>query len=82
MQIDDMGGTHTHTPKIAIVDRSEREDADVDFTFVQVGVGENWVGYGGSCRNTSSSVGCYRIYEGLLKEWGDRGEWERKRHCG
>ncbi|KAF7186331.1 3-methylitaconate isomerase [Pseudocercospora fuligena] len=45
MQIDGMGGTYPVTSKIAIIRPSEREDADVDFIFVQVSVNEKFVDY-------------------------------------
>lgn len=65
-QIDGMGGTRTHTSKIAIVRPSMREDADVDFTFAQVGIDQDGVSYKGNCGNISSAVGSFAIDEGLV----------------
>lgn len=68
MQIDGMGGTYPVTSKIAIVRPSERDDADVDFIFVQVSVNESFVDYDAGCGNISSGVGPFAINEGLIKE--------------
>ena len=38
LQIDGIGGGHPLTSKIAIVSRSRRPDADVDYLFAQAGV--------------------------------------------
>jgi len=65
-QIDGMGGRSTHTSKIAIVRPSNREDADVDFTFAQIAVEQDEVSYKGNCGNISSAVGPFAIDEGLL----------------
>lgn len=40
IQIDGMGGGSPSTSKIAIISRSEREDADIDYTFGQVSLTE------------------------------------------
>ena len=37
-QIDGLGGSQSVTSKVAIVKRSQRADADVDYTFAQVSV--------------------------------------------
>jgi 2-methylaconitate cis-trans-isomerase PrpF len=68
IQIDGMGGTRVITSKIAIVKTSEREDADVDYTFVQVGINTSQIGYGSNCGNISSGVGPFAIDEGLIKK--------------
>lgn len=39
-QIDGMGGAKIVTSKVAIIRPSTRPDADVDYTFAQVGLGE------------------------------------------
>ena len=39
-QIDGIGGAHPLTSKVAVISRSVRADADVDYLFLQVGVGE------------------------------------------
>ena len=66
-QTDGMGGTKTHTSKIAIVGQSMREDADVDFTFAQIGIDRDEVSYKGNCGNISSAVGPFAIDEGIIE---------------
>ncbi|ETN39951.1 uncharacterized protein HMPREF1541_06178 [Cyphellophora europaea CBS 101466] len=69
MQIDGMGGTHIVTSKIAIIRPSTRPDVDVDYTFAQISVKDDQIGYGGNCGNISSAVGPFAITEKLVKEF-------------
>ena len=69
LQIDGMGGTRAVTSKIAIVKPSTRADADVDYTFAQVGVSEDTIGYKANCGNISAAVGPFAIDEGLVEEF-------------
>lgn len=66
-QIDGLGGADTLTSKLAIVGPSDREDADVEYTFAQVGIDRDVVDYGGNCGNISSGVGPFAIDAGLVK---------------
>ncbi|KAF4966610.1 hypothetical protein FSARC_5730 [Fusarium sarcochroum] len=72
-QIDGMGGARIVTSKVAIIRPSQRPDADIDYTFAQIGLGEAAVSYDGNCGNISSGVGPFAINEGLLKtnDWKD-----------
>lgn len=65
-QIDGMGGAAPNTSKAAIISRSDREDADVDFDFNQVGIDKATVDKNMNCGNISSAVGPYAIDEGLV----------------
>jgi 4-oxalomesaconate tautomerase len=66
-QIDGLGGGNPLTSKAAIVSRSKREDADVDYLFVQVVVGENRVDITPNCGNILAGVGPFAIESGLVK---------------
>ncbi|MBS5130815.1 MAG: 3-methylitaconate isomerase [Lachnospiraceae bacterium] len=66
-QIDGLGGAQSVTSKVAIVKKSAREDADVDYTFAQVSVDKNLVSYKGNCGNISSGVGPFAIERGLIQ---------------
>ncbi|TXH70586.1 MAG: 4-oxalomesaconate tautomerase [Thiothrix sp.] len=70
-QIDGLGGAHPLTSKVAVVSRSTRPDADVDFLFVQVVVGENRVDTTPNCGNILAGVGPFAIEAGLLPVQGD-----------
>lgn len=66
-QIDGMGGGKLVTSKIAIIRRSERSDADVDYTFAQVDTDRAIIGYEGNCGNISSAVAPFAVNEGLVR---------------
>lgn len=66
-QIDGLGGAQSVTSKVAIIRRSDREDADVDYTFAQVSVDKPIVSYKGNCGNISSGVGPFAIEKGLVE---------------
>ena len=66
-QLDGLGGGISSLSKIAVVAPSARMDADVDFTFAQVGVTDETVDYVGTCGNISSAVGPFAVDEGLVR---------------
>lgn len=66
-QINGLGGATSVTSKVAIIGISQREDADVDYTFAQVSVDKPIVSYKGNCGNISSGVGPFAIEKGLVK---------------
>lgn len=66
-QIDGLGGADTLTSKLAIIGPPSRKDADVDYTFAQVGIDLPIVDFSGNCGNISSGVGPYAIDEGLVR---------------
>jgi 2-methylaconitate cis-trans-isomerase PrpF len=66
-QVDGLGGADPLTSKAAIVDVSERDDADVEYTFCQVGIEDAAVSTGGNCGNMLSGVGAFAILRGLVK---------------
>jgi 2-methylaconitate cis-trans-isomerase PrpF len=65
-QIDGLGGADPLTSKVAIVAPSDRDDADVEFTFGQVRINEAEVDFTGNCGNISSSIGPFAVDEGLV----------------
>ncbi|MBQ6347358.1 MAG: 3-methylitaconate isomerase [Clostridia bacterium] len=66
-QIDGLGGSQSVTSKVAIIKKSDRPDADVDYTFAQVSVDKPLVSYKGNCGNISSGVGPFAIEKGLVE---------------
>jgi hypothetical protein len=66
LQIDGIGGTHSHTSKIMIVEASDREGVDVDYTFGQVGITTPSIDWSGNCGNLTSGVGVFALLEGLV----------------
>jgi 2-methylaconitate cis-trans-isomerase PrpF len=65
-QIDGVGGADVLTSKIAIVGPSSVEDADVDYTFGQVGVERLAISWAENCGNISSAVGVFAVLQGLV----------------
>ena len=66
LQIDGLGGSRPITSKVAIISKSERPDADIDYTFAQVEIERAHVTWQGNCGNISSGVGPFAIDEGLI----------------
>ncbi|MBL8266425.1 2-methylaconitate cis-trans isomerase PrpF family protein [Steroidobacter sp.] len=65
-QIDGLGGADPITSKLAIVSRSSRPDADVDYTVGYVSLDRAHIDYEGNCGNISQAVGPFAIDEGLV----------------
>lgn len=65
-QLDGMGGGLSSLNKVCVVGPPSRPDADVDYTFVQLGIDQPLVDYGGNCGNMSSAIGPFAIEEGLV----------------
>jgi len=69
-QIDGMGGAHPLTSKVAIIGRSTRPDADVDYLFLQVVVDRAEVSDSQNCGNILAGVGPWAIENGLVEPAG------------
>ena len=67
MQIDGMGGSRLVTSKVAIIRKSVRPGVDVDYTFAQVDVERDLIGYEANCGNISAAVAPFAIDEGLVQ---------------
>lgn len=66
-QIDGMGGGDPLTSKVAVVKRSDRDDADVDYLFLQVFVDQAIVTDAQNCGNILAGVGPFAIERGLVE---------------
>lgn len=66
-QLNGMGGGVSSLSKICIVEPSKRGDADVDYTFIQLGIKEGDLDMAGNCGNMSSSIGPFAFNEGLVQ---------------
>lgn len=65
-QLDGMGGGISSLSKVCVIGPPSRHDADVDYTFAQIGVETSSVDYGGNCGNMSSAIGPFAVEEGLV----------------
>lgn len=70
-QIDGLGGADPLTSKVAVVSESERDDADVDYLFLQVFVDQAIVTDAQNCGNILAGIGPFAIERGLVKATGD-----------
>lgn len=66
-QIDGMGGGDPLTSKVAIIRKSDRADADIDYLFLQVFVDQEVVSDAQNCGNMLAAVGPFAIERGLVK---------------
>jgi len=65
-QIDGVGGAHPLTSKVAVLSRSSRADADIDYLFLQVVVDKAEVSDQQNCGNILAGVGPWAIENGLV----------------
>ena len=70
-QIDGVGGAHPLTSKVAIVAASDRDDVDVEYLFLQLGVEQALVTDRQNCGNLLAGVGPFAIERGLVVVPGD-----------
>jgi 2-methylaconitate cis-trans-isomerase PrpF len=66
-----MGGGVSSLSKVCVIGPPTHADADVDFTFAQIGVTDDTVDYAGNCGNMSSAIGPFAIDEGLVPKPAD-----------
>lgn len=65
-QMNGMGGGISSLSKVVIVEPATRADAEVDYTFVQIAVGEPVADYSALCGNMSSSIGAFAVEEAII----------------
>ena len=65
-QIDGVGGAHPLTTKVAVVSRSERDDVDLEYLFLQVSVDRPEVTDRQNCGNMLAAVGPFAVERGLI----------------
>jgi 4-oxalomesaconate tautomerase len=71
-QIDGVGGADPLTSKVGVVSPSARDDADIDYLFLQVVVNEARVDPNQNCGNILAAVGPFAIERGLVSATGER----------
>ena len=60
-QLDGMGGGISSLSKVCVVGKSTHHEADVDYTFVSLGIKNTDVDYSSNCGNMSSAVGPFAV---------------------
>jgi 4-oxalomesaconate tautomerase len=71
LQIDGVGGGHPLTSKVAVVSGSRRDDADVDYLFLQLGVEQATITDKQNCGNILAGVGPFAVERGLIAAGGE-----------
>jgi len=71
LNIDGIGGGAAVTTKVAMLSRSENNDADIDYFFAQVSVEDGLVDFKPTCGNILSGVGPAALEMGLIVPQGD-----------
>ncbi|KAF2623195.1 DUF453-domain-containing protein [Macroventuria anomochaeta] len=69
-QLDGMGGGVSSLSKVCVVGKSERDDADVDYTFAAIGVTKPEVDFSSNCGNMIAAIGPYAVDAGLVTTEG------------
>jgi 4-oxalomesaconate tautomerase len=70
-QIDGMGGADPLTSKIAVVSPPSRDDADVDYLFLQAVVDQPRIDPSQNCGNILAGIAAFAILRGLCKPVGE-----------
>lgn len=65
-QLNGMGGGISSLSKVCVVGPPSRADADIDYSFFQIGVTDDAVDASGNCGNMSSAMGPFALDEGLV----------------
>ncbi len=73
-QIDGIGGAETLSNKVIIVGRSDRPDADVNYTFLQYTPGTTKIDRFGNSVNMGTAVGPFSVENGYVSPVGDETE--------
>lgn len=65
-QLDGLGGGISSLSKAMWAEKSRRGDADIDYTFAQIAIGEPVVDYSANCGNMSAAIGQFAVEEGIF----------------
>ena len=66
-QLNGMGGGVSSVSKCVIISPSERDDADIDYNFIQIAIDKPIAEWNNNCGNLSGAVGPYAVQEGIIK---------------
>ena len=66
-QLNGMGGGVSSVSNCGIISPSERDDADIDYNFIQIAIDKPIAEWNNNCGNLSGAVGPYAVQEGIIK---------------
>ncbi|KAF2971493.1 hypothetical protein GQX73_g2125 [Xylaria multiplex] len=75
-QLDGMGGGISSLSKVCVVGPSSHPEADVDYTFVSLGVKNSQVDYSSNCGNMLAAVGPFAVDTGITPVEEGKGNGE------
>ncbi len=70
-QLDGLGTGITSCSKIAVINLSSRDDADVDYKFIQVGIKDGELDYSSNSGNIAAAVGPFVVDSDMIPETRD-----------
>lgn len=65
-QINGLGSGTSHSSKVVVIGAPSVSGAEIDYTFFQIGIGEEIVDESGTCGNLMAAVGAYAIDQKLV----------------
>ena len=65
-QINGLGSGTSHSSKVVVIAPPSVPEAEIDYTFFQIGIGEEIVDESGTCGNLMAAVGAYAIDQKLV----------------
>ena len=65
-QLNGMGGGVSSLSKVCVISCSSRDDADVDYMFIQMGIKNGRMDLAGTCGNMAAAVGPFAVDERLV----------------
>ena len=66
-QLDGVGGGTSTTSKAAVIWATPDADADLDYLFAQVGIGDPTVELGSNCGNCATAIALFAVQTGIVK---------------
>lgn len=70
-QINGLGSGTSHSSKVVVIGPPSVSDAHIDYTFYQIGIGEEVIDQSGTCGNLMAAVGAFAIDEGFVNSLGN-----------
>ncbi|WP_438315811.1 PrpF domain-containing protein [Sporosarcina sp. FA9] len=70
-QVNGLGSGTSHTSKVVVISPPSVEGADINYTFYQIGIGEEVVDDKGTCGNLMAAVGAYAVDEQKVAAGGN-----------
>lgn len=65
-QLDGVGGGTSTTSKAAVIRATPGADADLDYLFAQVGIGDPTVELGSNCGNCATAIALFAVQSGIV----------------